>query len=339
MIDSNLLHRFLANKCSAEEADFVVKYLNDHPETLECLLPEADWEELLEQQEFEQKRVTQLKVRRTKAVRWLYRAAAVLLIIGTTAFLQHRFNERKALIAVQNQNKQEMLDKTKATYVVRRNNREQALTIAMEDGSEVVLEPKSEVTFAEKFVLNRLINLKGKARFTVAKDSLHPFRVVAEGVETTALGTSFSVDALAGSKKVSVELLSGSVSIHSKGTEEKIILRPGDRYTLTPNGFEVTHPYARKVTPSKKKVLEARQKVLIKGDSLIFEKLPLAEVLSVLSKSFATDIEFDKETLQKSFYTGYIVKSKPLMPELKKIALMNGLQLTADSLENRFALK
>ncbi|QNL51576.1 FecR family protein [Olivibacter sp. SDN3] len=336
MIDRNLLDKFLANKCSAEEADFVVKYLNDHPDTLERLLPEADWDELLVQHELEQKESTRKRIRRIKTVQWLYSAAAVLLILGATVFVQYRLNKNSASLTEQ---KLATAKKKTDSYVIRRNNYKQALTIAMEDGSEVVLEQGSEVGYAEEFKTNRTIDLQGKAQFTVSRDSLHPFKVIANDVETTALGTVFTIDALTDTENVSVELLSGSVSVSSKRAKETVVLTPGQRYTLTAEGFRITHPYAAKASIRKNKPVTTINKVLVKGDSLIFKKQPLADVFTVLSKEFATDIEYNRNALHKKYFTGYILKNHPLEPELQKIALMNELTLTADSAKNRFTIK
>src|SRR5690606_33977284 len=70
------------------------------------------------------------------------------------------------------------------------------LQVILPDGTRVWLNSVSELEFPEHFgSKERSVSLSGEAFFEVAKDSIRPFRVVANGTVTTALGTSFNVEA------------------------------------------------------------------------------------------------------------------------------------------------
>lgn len=66
-------------------------------------------------------------------------------------------------------------------------------TIALADGSRVMLDSGSAITVDLSGPRRRLRLLKGGALFTVAPDPAHPFTVEAAGGSATALGTAFAI--------------------------------------------------------------------------------------------------------------------------------------------------
>ena len=75
----------------------------------------------------------------------------------------------------------------------------------------------------------------GWARFNVAHDHRRPFRVMAGGIETEALGTIFEIQ-LDGSQP-SVRLIEGLVAVKVPGRQQKALrLKPGQGATLDPSG-------------------------------------------------------------------------------------------------------
>lgn len=86
-------------------------------------------------------------------------------------------------------------------------------TMTLQDGSQVMLNSGSSIRYIKNFESNqRELYLTGEAYFEIAKDSLRPFSVIAEGVKTTALGTAFNVSAYA-DEKVNVSLVEGKVAV------------------------------------------------------------------------------------------------------------------------------
>src|SRR5690606_33768852 len=88
------------------------------------------------------------------------------------------------------------------------------MQITAADGSVIALYPKSEIKFSEHFdpLVTRDFFLKGKAKFSVAKNKDKPFNVHSAGVITTALGTVFIVEEST-SSITHVKLLEGSVEV------------------------------------------------------------------------------------------------------------------------------
>ncbi|MBL7811910.1 MAG: FecR domain-containing protein [Bacteroidetes bacterium] len=88
-------------------------------------------------------------------------------------------------------------------------------TIHLPDGSSVVLNSNSKITIAEGFgVGSRLVSLTGEARFEIAPDKAHPFRVVAGNSNVQVLGTGFDLQAYEG-ETVQILVRHGKVQFSS----------------------------------------------------------------------------------------------------------------------------
>ena len=84
--------------------------------------------------------------------------------------------------------------------------------LVLEDGSDVVLYPNSELTVANSFGDDqREVKLTGDAYFSVAKNKAKPFVIEMDKAEIKVLGTVFYVDQ--SNKGVKVDLISGMVEI------------------------------------------------------------------------------------------------------------------------------
>lgn len=81
----------------------------------------------------------------------------------------------------------------------------------LEDGSTVELKAGAEITVTFSPTRRGVRLVSGEAHFAVAKDSARPFVVAAGGVETTAVGTEFSV--VLASRDVQVLVTEGRVAI------------------------------------------------------------------------------------------------------------------------------
>ncbi|MEO9851700.1 MAG: FecR domain-containing protein [Reichenbachiella sp.] len=129
--------------------------------------------------------------------------------------------------------------------VVKQNPTGQKSTIFLSDGSKVVLNADSKVSYKKDFSSKeRVIKLEGEAFFEVAKDSLRPFRVVTGEVTTIALGTSFNIDAFPERDNIEISLATGKVEVKSSGKSSKnmesLYLEPGERASYTLSTQDIT---------------------------------------------------------------------------------------------------
>jgi transmembrane sensor len=114
--------------------------------------------------------------------------------------------------------------------------RGQRISVALTDGSSVVLAPESSLRAPRRFGWSRDVTLEGEAYFDVAHRSGRPFRVHAAGSLTRVLGTQFSVNARAGAGEVRVVLAQGRVSFGREGARSPAVLEPGQRAVLSRQG-------------------------------------------------------------------------------------------------------
>lgn len=168
----------------------------------------------------------------------------------------------------------------------------QKTKVYLADGSIVFLNSDSKIEYPADFVKNRQISLDGEAFFTVNKDSLNPFTVVAKGISTTALGTSFNVSTFNNDEKVKVTLISGKIKVNKLGKEKHLILNPGEESVLSEQeqGFD-------------KRLVDVNKSILwIKG-ILTFEQTPFPEVVKLLERWYGVEIEITGE-ISRSLCSG-----------------------------------
>src|SRR4030095_7972000 len=97
------------------------------------------------------------------------------------------------------------------------------------DGSTAILNSNSSITLAKNFNdRDRLISINGDAFFKVEKNADKPFTVICPGFSTTALGTSFYVNAANNNGNYEVELLEGKLKLTSSNETESTVINAGE---------------------------------------------------------------------------------------------------------------
>ncbi len=153
-------------------------------------------------------------------------AAAVIIIVSIgTAWL---LNDKKKAAADQN---------LVAQFTVEASD-DGVRRIVLPDGSQVWLNPDSRVEYGDDFVNNRSLTLDGEAFFSVAHDTLHPFRVQAGDIMVQVLGTEFRVKSSSLETVAQVTLSSGSVRIEAPNTDV-VELVPNEQFTFDTQTQEV----------------------------------------------------------------------------------------------------
>ncbi len=147
----------------------------------------------------------------------------------------------------------------KISMVEKSNPKGRKTTFQLSDGSTVVLNSESKLTFPEVFdSTKRVVELMGEAFFDVAENKEWPFVVIGGNTETTALGTSFNVKVWPEENRTEIALVSGLVKIHHINDEtEDIWLQPGEKVThdFQSNQFVVSSFNFLEVTGWKDKIL------------------------------------------------------------------------------------
>jgi len=120
-------------------------------------------------------------------------------------------------------------------YVTIEVNKGMVRSVALPDGSVATVSPGSVLRYPEEFAKDeRKVYLdRGEAFFEVAKNPEKPFRVEAGELQTTALGTSFTVQYDPLRQREKVNLYTGRVSVEAVKGETNISaveLTPGKAY-------------------------------------------------------------------------------------------------------------
>ena len=151
-------------------------------------------------------------------------AAASVLLVAGLGYLASLNNTTQSSVNTYVSQRPALCDTT-----IVRNDDDRANTFALKDGSEVTLFPGSRIAYDARYGdKDRRLQLVGEAKFAVAEDPARPFVVVTNGYTTTALGTSFIVDARS-VDQVRVRLLTGKVVVSSTPDTRYLI---ADQYLL-----------------------------------------------------------------------------------------------------------
>ena len=254
---------------------------------------------------------------------WYNMAASVLLLL----FAGWWFNKQTHSQQQSDQYKV-ILSQIKEPLVHEENTTKKARLIILADGSSVLLQPESRITYPSRFEGNkREVFLSGEAFFEVAKNPDKPFFVYAHTLATKVLGTSFKVSAFDGDKGVKVVVKTGRVSVFPM-TKEAIATQQADDklggMVLTPNQQIVFAPKELRLTRSlipDPKLLE----LPIQSQSFEFKGTPITEVFETLEKSYGVKIIHDADVMKNCFLTASL-SDEPLFEKINLICKTIGAQ-------------
>ncbi|WP_177180951.1 FecR family protein [Parapedobacter koreensis] len=252
----------------------------------------------------------------------LYAIAGMLLVVGCLSLFwkvqSHRW-------AVREQQRLATIETLTPFWKTVSNDTVAVMRVVLADHSVVSLHRGSNIRFREPLDAHRRdIQLQGKARFDVARDTTRPFTVLVNGFATTALGTSFTIDA-SGHSRVEVWLHSGKVKLwHTdKHYKEQYLSMPGAKGAFEPKRG-ITMPAA-----SKPKQRDPGQPFIERnGTVLSIHNMALDNVMARLAKEYGARIDCDQQTLSKVSYTGTInIQQERLEQVLQVICALNHLKL------------
>lgn len=176
-------------------------------------------------------------------------------------------------------------------------------TVVLPDQTKVTLNRYSTLSYPERFKeKRRKVHLQGEAYFEVAKNAKHPFIVKAEAVRVKVLGTHFNVEAYPGDAEVRTTLLEGSVAVSLKGENQRLVLAPNESAVYN----KEKRTLVQEAAPG------AKNEILWRKGIILFDQLPLHEIVRQLSNAFQTDIRIDDPQLQNYRMTATFDTSEDL---------------------------
>ncbi|QQT24277.1 FecR family protein [Sphingobacterium spiritivorum] len=324
-ITTDLINRYLTNKCTAEEAEYLENYIQYLGTSLDQLLPLEEWEETKGDLEYSGEEEIRAKIlaaivhkrkisfRRRMLVKLSGVAALLIFFLGIYLFLNRSEEsfpaDRKDLATL-------TADSTEVSNLYYINSGNENMSLTASDGSVITLYPKSEIKYAENFrhLKERVLYLKGKARFEVAKDKSKPFRVHSNGVTTTALGTIFIIDELR-STQTNIKLLEGKIEVKAEDVKNsrKLIrtYEPNEEITLDHKDL--------KVLEEVKATGKGRDGYFVQNsENIRFQNIALKDVLDLLEQNYNIKLQYDQDKIRDKYYSGVYVNSRHVYKEIIK---------------------
>ena len=234
---------------------------------------------------------------RTGRLRIVWRAAAAVLLVGTT-FLTARLYDRM------------LLAHTTECYSVTTKSGDRS-TIFLPDGTQVRLNGSSTLTYPANFnATNRSVELSGAAYFDVSPDQNHRFEVKVGGCSVVVKGTKFDVMAYPEDSVVTTTLLEGAVDFAAPGSGTA--LRPGE--SLTYDRFSETTTITHIDTAQYLAWIEGR---------IEFIDVTIVQLCESLSNLYGVRISLDNQLqADKTFITIRLSNQESLDSVLKALDLI-----------------
>lgn len=187
---------------------------------------------------------------------------------------------------------------TKATnFIEYSNDFGSPQEILLADGTKVILNNQSKLTYPEKFAKSyRKVILEGEAYFDVAHNKSKPFVVKALDIDIKVLGTQFNVNAFKNSDLIETTLIEGSVRVEKNNPKTKQI----QKVVLTPNHKATFYKSTDRIIMDKVDV--KFYKSWIEG-KLIFDNDVLADITRKLEIKYNTKIILSDDVKNKHRYT------------------------------------
>lgn len=191
--------------------------------------------------------------------------------------------------------------------------------LKLADGTTVYLNSASSLKFPSFFDGDsRKVELTGEAYFDVAKSST-PFIVQTNTIEIQVLGTSFNVSAYETDRKVSTTLLTGSVQLKPKFSNETYSLSPGYCLDFNKDTREM----------AKLKVNTEASTAWVRGE-FYFENQSLEEILTKLSRWYSFSTDYQQADIKNMRFTGGAEKKRPLRYLLNQIETITNIKFIED---------
>ena len=153
----------------------------------------------------------------------------------------------------------------------------------LEDGSRVILNSSSSISFARPFgPKQRAIKLTGEAYFEVAEDHSRPFSVETNHLSTTALGTTFNIKSIPEEGWTKVSLVEGKVAVQqlSQSNSDHAYLEPGEQVIYYPTDGSI-----------KKSTFSLEEEIAWKDGIIVFKNSDLTQVIQTLERWYGVEVQ------------------------------------------------
>ena len=264
-----------------------------------------------------------------------FRSAAAVFVIGLAFSWGYR---NYFELPDNNRIYQELLIENNEGLVEQTNNSKNPQIITLSDGSSILLQPKSKLSYPKIFIGNeRKVYLSGEAFFEISKNKSKPFFVFANEIVTKVVGTSFRICAFENQPNVEVIVRTGKVKVNSnnqasKTSSEEVVLLPNEavRFVRETAKFD-------KITDVTKDIVLKQTAKPIEQLSFDFTDTPVSHIFKTIEQAYEVEIDFPKEKLKNCHLTTSLI-DQPLPEKLKIICQSIGNNTTYEMNGNQIII-
>lgn len=195
--------------------------------------------------------------------------------------------------------------------IIQITNSEEKKEVFLQDGSIVVLNKNSTLSYPEEFGKTRSIKLTGEAYFKVKSNPKKPFIVTMHDMRLKVLGTSFNINSYS-KNPTKVSVLTGIVDLKSN-SGESVILTKNQHADFTDSSFRITR-------------VESVEKIAWTKNNIVLEQTTLGETAKILENNYNVTIDFEDKELEKLIISGKFNEEK-LENILASIAFVKKLKI------------
>lgn len=158
--------------------------------------------------------------------------------------------------------------------------------LTLSDGTMIYLNSESTLSFPVKFQgKERKVYLTGEAYFKVAKNTEHPFVVIAGELEVLVTGTTFGVRAYKDEKDIQTTLESGQVTVKVEGKSVKLVPNKQVLFNKSTMGLEVRD-------------VDVDLYLAWADGRLVYDNCPLEKILTDLGRWYNIDVFYSRDELR-----------------------------------------
>lgn len=191
------------------------------------------------------------------------------------------------------------------------------------DSSIIKLNAGSKLRYPEAFADNiREVYLEGEAFFEIKRDTLHPFVIHTNELETQVLGTSFNIRAYHTEAMNKVAVVSGLVKVTTKN---------GISSLVDPEQMAV---YEKAEKSLRTQTYDSKKEIGWKDNILFFDRIALQKVFSTLEIWYDVNIEAHNTISLNEAYSGEF-HNETLRNVLEGIGYTSGFSFTIDGKQVR----
>ena len=289
-----LAKKYHENKCTAEEKQ-LVEYFFDSMQDVDSQILFSPTEEtgkkILANIKIETKQTT--IIRKGKRFKRALQFAAVLFIVTSLAFAMKLIT----------------LPVHEITQMAAKGERKEIL---LEDGSKVVLNSNSSITYAETFGETRQIELKGEAYFKVHRDTTRPFVVSTHDVSVKVLGTSFNINSYK-HNNTKVSVLTGKVEVTSPSGKKVILTKNLQARLINDLDFAVSG-------------CDSNNGIAWTDNIIFLKNTTLGETAKIIENWYDVTVDFEDTSLEGLTISGKF-KDEKLENVLNSIAVLKQLKI------------